>query len=374
MPRRVRVEGLDGGGFDLVEVPHKSEADLQAMLRDNPQLIPSDDLGLDGDLVVVGRETTLASGAIDLLCLSRSGELVLVEFKTGPQNPEFRHALAQVIDYGSDLWRLGLDDFDRGVVQPYLASRHCVPEYKEAKDLAAVARIGWNLHDDEYDQLAERLTAVLTTGDFKYVVAAQRFTPAMRTSLDYLNATMRYGQFFLVEVVLLTGKELSAYVAQVVAEPAIQSQTTKRAIGQANEADFLAALADEAYRDALRDLLSRCETLGLVVAWHDKGASIRIENPDTNEPLSVGWILPAGSQWSGARFASFGVDRGSLKARPTIEEPIDRYVERIKGISAGKPASASLDARTFVPTAFPAVKDEVVAALEELVQAVAELG
>lgn len=344
------------------------------MLRDNPQLIPSDDLGLDGDLVVIGRETTLASGAIDLLCLARSGELVLVEFKTGPQNPDFRHALAQVIDYGSDLWRLGLDDFDRGVVQPYLAGRHCDPRYKAAKNLAQVARIGWNLPDDEYAQLAERLTAVLATGDFRYVVAAQRFTPAMHTSLDYLNATMRFGQFFLVEVVLLTGKELSAYVAQVIAKPASQTKAAKLTIGQANEADFLAALADESYRDALRDLVSRCETLGLVVAWQDKGASIRIKNPDTNEPLSVGWILPEGSHWSGARFASFGVDRSSLKSRNKIEHLVNRYVDRIKAISAGKPVPAVLDAYMFEPSAFPAAKDEIIAALEELVQAVAELG
>lgn len=102
MPRRVLVE-RSGEFFDLVEVPAPNEHHLQEVIKTNPQLIPSDDLGLDGDLLVVGRETTLASGAIDLLCLARSGDLVLVEFKTGPQNPDFRHALAQLIDYGSDL-------------------------------------------------------------------------------------------------------------------------------------------------------------------------------------------------------------------------------------------------------------------------------
>ena len=84
-----------------------SEHELQTVLLNHPQLIPADDLGLDGDLLVVGRETTLASGSIDLVCLSKAGEVVVVEFKTGPQNPDFRHALAQVIDYGSDLWKLG---------------------------------------------------------------------------------------------------------------------------------------------------------------------------------------------------------------------------------------------------------------------------
>ena len=86
----------------------------------NRQLIPADDLGLDGDPLVIGRETSLASGSIDLLCLASSGDVVLVEFTTGPQNPDFRHALAQLIDYGSDLWRLSVDDFGRGASDGYL--------------------------------------------------------------------------------------------------------------------------------------------------------------------------------------------------------------------------------------------------------------
>src|SRR5215207_7308425 len=96
-------------------------------MKEQVQLIPSDDLGLDGDLLVLGRETALASGRIDLLCLARSGDLVLIEFKTGPQNPDFRHALAQLIDYGSDLWRLSPEDFDHGVAQRYFAGPHCPP-------------------------------------------------------------------------------------------------------------------------------------------------------------------------------------------------------------------------------------------------------
>jgi RecB family endonuclease NucS len=48
----------------------------------------------------VGRETRLASGAIDLLSLSKSAELIIIEFKTGPQNPDLRHALAQLHTQG----------------------------------------------------------------------------------------------------------------------------------------------------------------------------------------------------------------------------------------------------------------------------------
>jgi len=55
MPRRFLVERA-GEHFDLVESPAPSEHHLQEVMKMNPQLIPADDLGLDGD-----RETSLAS-------------------------------------------------------------------------------------------------------------------------------------------------------------------------------------------------------------------------------------------------------------------------------------------------------------------------
>lgn len=127
VPRKILVTG-GSGPVQFVEHAADSEHELQTVLLNHPQLIPAEDLGLDGDLLVVGRETTLASGSIDLLCLSKVGEVVVVEFKTGPQNPDFRHALAQVIDYGSDLWKLGgWREFDEGVVHRYLSGNYVDP-------------------------------------------------------------------------------------------------------------------------------------------------------------------------------------------------------------------------------------------------------
>lgn len=55
MPRRVLVH-RPHESFDLVEVPAPNERSLQAVIKVNPQLSPSDNLGLYGDvLVVVGR-------------------------------------------------------------------------------------------------------------------------------------------------------------------------------------------------------------------------------------------------------------------------------------------------------------------------------
>lgn len=371
MPRRVLIQRADET-FDLVETPAPDEHHLQEIMKSQPQLIPADDLGLDGDLMVVGRETSLASGLIDLLCLSRSGELVLIEFKTGPQNPDFRHALAQLIDYGSDLWKLTVEDFDRGVVQRYLTSRHADSAFAGAGDLSgAIGRANWLLSEDDSAALASRLAEVLQTGDFHYVVAAQRFTPAMQVSLEYMNATMRYGRFFLVEIVQLQGAELTAHSAQVVAAPPKRAASgTSNPAGQADEAAFLSGVSGEQYRDAVRDMLASCAALGLEVKWRSVGASIRFVTPDRRQPLSIGWLLPEGSHWQGAKFLSFGVDRSSLQHTPSVEEAVSSFVVRLANIPGAKAVPTKLDAYTFGPDELPGAMPDLLSTLEQLVKEV----
>jgi hypothetical protein len=368
MPRRVLIQ-RQGETFDLLEVPAPDEHHLQEIMKSQPQLIPSDDLGLDGDLMVIGRETGLASGYIDLLCLARSGDLVLIEFKTGPQNPDFRHALAQLIDYGSDLWRLTLDDFDRGVVQRYLNSRYCDSAFVGSGDLAgAIDRTNWALTDGERLAAFTRLSEVLQTGDFHYVVAAQRFTPAMQVSLEYLNATMRYGRFFLVEILQLQGAELTAHAAQVVAAPSKRAVTgAATGAGQADESAFLAGISDDQYRHAVGDVLSSCTALGLEVKWRSVGASIRFVTPDRNQPLSIGWLLPEGSHWQGARFLTFGVDPSSLEQTPSVAEPVRQFIERLSAIAGATRVPTKLTAYTYSPSELPRVVSELLSVLELLV-------
>lgn len=374
MARRMLAEGVDGS-FDLVEVRADSEHQLQEIVKLNPQLIPADDLGLDGDLLVVGRETSLASGAIDLLCLARSGDLVLIEFKTGPQNPDFRAALAQLIDYGSDLWGMALADFDRGVVQRYLSGSHVSKGFVGCQNLAdAVGRTKWKLSEEELAALLARLTDVLANGDLRFVVAAQRFTPAMVKSLQYLNATARYGQYSLVQVIRLQSDQLSAYSAQVVsgtvrgASPGASDSAT-----HTNESDFLAGVPDDQYRDALQDLLSTAGALGLLTYWGSKGASLRLKTPDRNEPLSIGWVFTDQPGWYGMRHLTFGVDPESLKSVPSVAPAVRTFVREVSTIPGARPVTSKLDAHMFEPQVVPEAKVAIESALENLVNSVREL-
>src|SRR4030042_2104139 len=72
----------------LEESKFEAETQLQEALKLNPEVIPVSDLDL-AEVVVVGRETVLPVGAIDLLLVDADGRLIIVETKLS-SNPELR--------------------------------------------------------------------------------------------------------------------------------------------------------------------------------------------------------------------------------------------------------------------------------------------
>jgi hypothetical protein len=199
--------------------------------------------------------------------------------------------------------------------------------------------------------LRTRVAEVLETGDFIYVVAAQRFTQSMQTSLEYLNGTMRFGRFYLVEVIRLEGSDLAAHAAQVVAAPARRTTAqSTRPETQANENDFLAQLGDATYRDAMHDVFAACAGLGIAVRWRSKGASLQIDTPDRAAPLSIGWVFPEGASWQGTRHLTLGVDRTSLAETPTVAAAVLEYATRVEDIEGGRPPRVEVTHRANLRT------------------------
>lgn len=127
---------LLGDATELLSEIETQEKPLQLLVRDHPDLLPIDEFGMQGPLLVVGREISLASGSVDLVAVARSGELLVVEFKTGPQNPDFRAVLAQLMDYGSDLWEMTLAAFEQAVAVRFFNSASRAHGGRQRVDLA----------------------------------------------------------------------------------------------------------------------------------------------------------------------------------------------------------------------------------------------
>lgn len=103
----VKIWAIEGSGVVEVERAEKTETEktLEDTLVANPGLL------MEG-LALVGRQTPTHGGPLDLLGVDEDGKLVVFELKRGTLS---RDAVAQVIDYTSDLTAMGLDGLTRHI-------------------------------------------------------------------------------------------------------------------------------------------------------------------------------------------------------------------------------------------------------------------
>lgn len=328
------VQREDGSRPVLTEALADNEAQLQEMVKENPDLLPVDEFGMIGPLMVIGRETTLPSGYVDLVCLSRGGDLLLVEFKTGPQNSDFRHVLAQLLDYGSHLWQMSYEEFESTVANRYFSSSHCRDDRLQRKaSLDEAARAIWlDLSEEETTLFHERLAQQLDSGGFHYIVVAQRFTPVLERTVEYLNATMSPARFYAVELVRFVADGISAFESRTVLKPEPRSTSSERET--INEARFLAQVEDDDYREALQELLEVCRGLGLLLPWGTAGTSVRLQIPENQKLVSIAWLFPPGvSGWMGLRHLTLGYDIEQMTNVPSAAPALEEYVAKVSTLS-----------------------------------------
>lgn len=319
------------------------EAQIQEIVKDNPELLPVDELGVDGPLMVVGRETSLPSGAMDLVALARSGELLLIEFKTGPQNSDFRRVLAQLFDYGSDLWRMSYEEFESTVTIRHFTSDHCRDDsLKGRASLDEAVRAFWpDMTEEEIVLFREHLKQQLLSGAFHYVIVAQSFTPIMERTVDYMNATMAGARIYAVELVRFAGEGMAAFESRTAIKPEASDAARSRP-ESLSEARFLEQIANEDHREALREILEGGHGLGLRLPWGSAGASIRMHVSGVSKPVSVGWLFPPGvSGWMGLTDLTLGFSEGAeLQKSPSALSAFEDYASKVSelpGAELAKP-------------------------------------
>ena len=183
----------DGVVSVAAESRFESEERLQSAIAAHPEVLPAEDFGL-GPLVTVAVEVDLGAGPMDLLAVDASGQLVIVEFKRGSENPDVRKVVAQVLDYGSALWRTNLDVLTARCAQlrPGLA----------AHDLAGhVAAVLGEREEGPFDPAAfeARVQGCLDAGSFVFLYVGRDLDERTRRIMTYLAEGPRMS-FFAVEV------------------------------------------------------------------------------------------------------------------------------------------------------------------------------
>ena len=103
----IKLWTIDGSQVEDLKpvVGMKSEKFLEDTLVENADLLME-------DLTLVGRQTQTEGGPLDLLGVDGDGRLVVFELKRGTLS---RDAVAQVIDYTSDLDRMDMEELSNHI-------------------------------------------------------------------------------------------------------------------------------------------------------------------------------------------------------------------------------------------------------------------
>jgi alkylated DNA nucleotide flippase Atl1 len=250
----------------------ESEEKLHTAISRHPEVLPSEDLRL-GPLVTIANEIDFGHGPIDTLACDATGRLAIIEFKRGTENPDVRKVVAQVLDYGSSLWRLTFEDLEQ-------QARSCTPGFESSlvehvgERLSA---IGISLFDG--DAFRRGIESCLDTGEFVFLYVARNLDDRTKRIMTYLAEGPRM-TFFAVEVDYFRGADGDAVLVPRVAFVPSWISEPVRVAGTVGPT----LLLDEA-PESVRILAPRLDTiaeeLGLVVS---QARASRIYRPAKGAP------------------------------------------------------------------------------------------
>jgi hypothetical protein len=285
MKRRALLK--DGDQFVVLEESDfGAETALQEALKRNPEAIPAPDLELD-DLIVVGRETPLPSGYIDLLLVDAQGQVIIVETKLS-RNPELRRqVVAQLLDYGASLWKIApnLKSFEQLVLR-YWKSPACEDlRVKEADTLRdGVEPIFLELYgeDWDYDAFEAALEDNLANGQHVLLIVASGLMDGLsRNLLQYANICLGL-PLYGVEITMfkMEGRELIVpRGVRYKAGPRVSAKQTRRK----TDRDAFFSECTSLGAAFISRLLDEAEQQSMMIEWGTKGFSVRmpLERPVT---------------------------------------------------------------------------------------------
>ena len=167
----VKILLIEGDNVrELDKVTFAEESKLEEYARVGPPEQLSDVVEGASDLVCIGREVAVPSGAIDLLYIDRNGVLTVVETKL-VKNPEIRRTvIGQLIEYASYVVQWSADDVY------HLAKEHA------QTDLDEVAAMITGEGSDS-DDFRTKIEGNLTDGKIRLVIAVDELNETLRATV-----------------------------------------------------------------------------------------------------------------------------------------------------------------------------------------------
>lgn len=188
-----RILRIDGDELRVAtESRFESEDLLHRAIAHHPEVLPSADVGM-GPLVTLANELDLGHGPIDTLAADAHGRLAIIEFKRGVENPDVRKVVAQVLDYGSVLWKSSYEELER-------LAAVCRPGFTGSMVDHVGARLdGIGAGPFEPEAFRLGVDSCLESGDFVFLYVGRDLDARTQRIMRYLGEGPRM-RFFAVEV------------------------------------------------------------------------------------------------------------------------------------------------------------------------------
>lgn len=239
---------------------YNNESHLQALVAEDPTLVPVADIGSSlSPFVVAVREISLqGSGYLDILAFNEDGDMAVMECKLA-DNPEIRRkVIGQIVEYAAFLNKLDYEQLDELVLRRSGQHLHKLMEAK-------VADPEWDATD--FQATVERN---LSEGRFSLIIVVDRMDDTLAVTLEYLNTCgFRNVSLHALEMSHLSDDEMEILIPQVhgggTPPPPVSG-------GRAawTEDDFLRQVAEKAapaVQDSVRQLLAFTKEHADRISW-----------------------------------------------------------------------------------------------------------
>lgn len=333
-----RVWLLDGGGdpTPLEESQYRDEAALQELIARAPEVLAGEQMtpGEPRRWLLIRREMGIAGSAeagdrwsVDHLLIDQDARPTLVEVKLEDNTEIRRKVVGQLLEYAAHAtryWAAG------GIRQRFEAERG---GEEAAREAFARWRAGGGEPESEdggYEAFWEDVDTNLRADNVRLLFAADRIPDELAHVVRFLNRNMEHVEVLAVELRQFGGEGARTLVPRVIGRTEGQRKSSGGKRKHTMET-LLAEFPEGAVREAAQQLLERSTAAGATLEFGPRGVSIRGHTSLWKQPVTVGWLFPAGvGGWMKTRDFSFGAAILEDAPPPTLRKVLIRHVQLFK--------------------------------------------
>ncbi len=177
-PSRLLVRTSPESGWHAPqESSFAKEHELEWLLYTSPDLLTS----VVGERAVVARQVSLpGAGPADLVAVTPSGGIAIIECKLRRNSEIRRWVIGQLLAYASALWRMEYDDFANLVQRTLLAPASLYEAIRRVAGPAAPESL-------TAETFGRAVSATLVSGRFRLILAVDSITDELKRIITYLE-------------------------------------------------------------------------------------------------------------------------------------------------------------------------------------------